>query len=140
RRGDHAGWNLYENNQPAGYILPVIKYRTNGFDTLNIVAPAMAGATRSGGVVTFVTTFDYNFHLGEKITVTGVADPSFIGTFYVSTITSRHSFTVLQAGPDAVSGGGTIATQPLGGAVTGGTFYDATDFPPRYRQNFFFGD
>ncbi|MFN2508220.1 MAG: sorbosone dehydrogenase family protein, partial [Chthoniobacterales bacterium] len=31
-------------------------------------------------------------------------------------------------------------TQDIGGAVTGGCFYDSTAFPPAYRGNFFFGD
>jgi hypothetical protein len=48
RKSDHAGWNTYEIDQPAGFILPVVKYRTNGVDTLGIAAasadPASAGA------------------------------------------------------------------------------------------------
>ena len=43
-------------------------------------------------------------------------------------------------GPNASSGGGTATTQNLGGAITGGAFYDGTRFPAAYRGNFFFGD
>lgn len=52
-RGEHAGYNAYENNQPANFITPLIKYRTNGVDTRNLTA---TGAVRGGGVTTFTTT------------------------------------------------------------------------------------
>ncbi len=47
---------------------------------------------------------------------------------------------VVQAGPDASSGGGSASTQNQGGAVTGGAFYDATGAAAEYRGNFFYGD
>ena len=135
--GDHAGWKTYENNQPSGFITPSIKYRTNGFDVRNI---AGGGATRHKGVVTFTTTVTHGFRVGEKITVSGVADSSFNGDFYVTDTPSATTFTVAQAGPHATSGGGTATTQALGGAVTGGAFYDGTGFPSTHQGNFFFGD
>ena len=49
-------------------------------------------------------------------------------------------FTVAQAGVNATSGGGTATTQNIGGAITGGCFYDSTAFPAAYRGNYFFGD
>ncbi len=140
---DHAGYNDYENNQPTtnGYIQPVIKYRTNNIDTRNLTA---AGAVRSGGVTTFTTTGAHGFRKGEKLTLAGVGNASFNGTFYVASAPAAPdatTFTVAQPGqPDATSGGGTATTQALGGSLTGGTFYDATLFPPEYRGNFFFGD
>lgn len=137
--GDHAGWNDYENNQPPpDFIPPVIKYRTNGTDARDIIA--VDGAVRSTDVATFTTTVTHGFRRGEKITVAGVTDPGFDGAFYVTSIPAETTFKVSQAGPDASSGGGTATTQALGGAITGGTFYDATAAPPEYRGNFFFGD
>ena len=144
---DHAGYNDFENNQPATneYIAPVIKYRTNGTDTRNLVATG--GAVRSGGVTTFTTTGRHGFRKGERITLEDVgvpSDPSFNGSFYVLSAPrdpQATTFTVAQPGlPDATAGGGTAATQALGGSITGGTFYDATLFPPEYRGNYFFGD
>lgn len=140
RRGDHAGWTNYENNQPQGFITPVIKYRTNGVDVRGIVPAVMSGAVRVGGKATFVTDTIHGFRLGEKIFLSAMDDASFNGTFFVSGIPSETSFAVGQVGPDAVSGGGTATTNAIGGAVTGGAFYDATDFPVAYRGNFFFGD
>ncbi|WP_408888099.1 PQQ-dependent sugar dehydrogenase [Myxococcus faecalis] len=139
RRG-HAGYNDYENNQPAGndYITPVIKYRTNGFDTRTLTA---TGAARAGGVTTFTTTGNHGFRKGEKLTLEGVGDASFNGDFYVASVPSVTTVTVAQPGlPDATSGGGTAKTQRLGGCMNGGVFYDATLFPPEYRGNYFFGD
>jgi len=137
--GDHAGWNDYENNQPPpDFIPPVIKYATNGTDARDIVA--VDGAVRLGNVTTFTTTVAHGFRRGEKITVSGVTDPSFDGTFYVTSTPTETTFKVSQTGSNASSGGGTATTQELGGAITGGTFYDATAAPPEYRGNFFFGD
>jgi glucose/arabinose dehydrogenase len=136
-RGDHAGYNDYENNQPAGYITPVIAYRTNG-----TVSRTLAGVERRGGVVTFIATGVHGFRKGEKITVAGVGDPSFNGSFYVASTPgpSTNTWTAVQAGPDATSSGGTATTQNLGGSITGGVFYDSTLFPNEYRGNYFFGD
>ncbi|KFE71334.1 PQQ-dependent sugar dehydrogenase [Hyalangium minutum] len=135
---DNAGYNAYENNQPAnGYITPVIKYRTNGTDTRTFTAN---GAVRSGGVATFTTTEAHFFRKGEKITVSGVTNTGFNGTMYVASTPNATTWTAAQAGPDAMSGGGQAVTDNLGGSITGGTFYDSTLFPAEYRGNFFFGD
>lgn len=137
-KSDHAGYNAYENNQPAnGYITPAIKYRTNGTDTRTIAA---SGAVRSGGVATFTTTATHGFRKGEKISVSGVTDTSFNGTVYVASTPTATTWTAVQAGSDATSGGGTAVTDNLGGSITGGIFYDSTLFPAEYRGNFFFGD
>ncbi|NOK17341.1 PQQ-dependent sugar dehydrogenase [Corallococcus carmarthensis] len=139
----HAGYNDYENNQPQGndYITPVIKYRTNNVDARPLTA---TGAVRSGGVTTFTTTGSHGFRKGERLTLEGVGNTSFNGEFYVASANNAPgttTFTVAQPGlPDASSGGGTATTQALGGSITGGTFYDATLFPPEYRGNYFFGD
>jgi glucose/arabinose dehydrogenase len=145
--GDHAGYDNFENNQPVQspnpnqYIVPKIKYRTNGTDTRTIAATN--GAVRSGNVVTFTTTTAHFFRQGERIAISGVADSSFNGTFYIQSANNEPtttSFTVAQVGPNATSGGGTAQTQNLGGAVTGSTFYDGTDFGPAWRGNYFFAD
>jgi len=135
--GDHAGWNDYENNQPGGFITPKIKYRTNGADTRNLPA---GGANRSDNVVTFTTTAAHGFRQGEQINITGVADISFNGIFYVATTPNGTTFTAAQSGLDATSGGGTATTLNQGGAVTGGCFFDSTAVPPEYRGNFIYGD
>jgi glucose/arabinose dehydrogenase len=142
--GSHSGWNTYENNQPTGFLAPVIAYRTNGTDARTIAA---SGASRSGGIVTFTTTTPHPFHKGGQVTIAGVSDVSFNGTFDVATVLPgspdpqiSSQFTVVQAGADATSGGGTATTQNIGGAITGGCFYDSTAFPAAFHGNYFFGD
>ena len=142
--GTHSGYNLYENNQPTGFLPPVIAYLTNGVDSRTI---AGGGAVRSGGVVTFTTTTPHPFRKGGQATISGVSDASFNGTFDVASVLPGSpdpqistKFTVIQAGPDASSGGGTAMTQNIGGAMTGGCFYDSTAFPAAFQGNYFFGD
>lgn len=139
-KGDHAGYNTYENNQPAGYITPRIVYRTNGSDVRNLAA-SPSGAVRSGGVTTFTTTGAHGFRKGGGITIAGVGDGSFNGFFFIQSIPSTTTFTVAQVGQaNATSGGGTATTQNIGGAISGGYFYDSTAFPAEYHLNYFFGD
>ncbi len=135
--GDHAGWDDFENNQPVGFIPPAIKYRTNGVDVRTIAA---VGAMRSGTVATYTTTTVHGFRQGEKVSIAGVTDPSFNGSFFVASVPTGSTLTVSQPGPDATSGDGTATTLHQGGAITGGAFYDATAFPASYRGNFFYGD
>jgi glucose/arabinose dehydrogenase len=137
-RGDHAGWNDYENNQPAGFIRPVISYRTNGSQSRTIAA---TGASRSGGVATFTTTAsDHGFPVGTKVLIRNVADDSFNGDFFVTEVPALNTFRVAQSGPDAVSGNGTAASLNIGGAILGGTFFESTAVPGAYRGDFFFPD
>ncbi len=136
-RGAHLGWNDYENNQPPDYLAPVIAYGTNTAVTCNLAA---AGATRAGGIATYTTQSFHPFRKGAKVTISGVADSSFNGNFYVASRLNDAQFAVLQAGPDSASGAGTAATQNLGGSITGGTFYDSTAFPVAHHGNFYFGD
>lgn len=135
--GDHAGWNTYENTQPAGYLAPVIKYRTNGSDQRAIGA---GGAVRASGTLEVTTTSAHGFRRGERVTLSGLGDGTFNGVVYVSSTPSATRFTATQAGPDATSGGGTAASPQLGGCVSGGTFYDGTGFPADTRGDLFFGD
>jgi MYXO-CTERM domain-containing protein len=138
RKGDHGGWNAHEGNQPAaGFIAPVVRYRTNSTDIRTLAATA--GAVRAGGMVTFTTEAAHSFVKGEKLTVGGVADPSFHGDIYVASVGPK-AVTAAQAGADATSGGGALTTQAIGGCITGGTFAEATGFSAAHRGNFFFGD
>jgi hypothetical protein len=146
RRGDHGGWNVpfasqFENNQPPGYIRPVIKYRSHGDDNRVVLPRAMDGVVRIGDTATFRTLVDHGFLLGEKVIVTGVEDASFNGDMIVTNIPSSTSFVAHQVGPDARSGGGLVSTVWYKTTVvTGGAFYEATQFPPDYRGNFFCTD
>jgi MYXO-CTERM domain-containing protein len=134
--GDHAGWNTYENNQVAGYITPIIAYRTNGVDVRAITAIA-----RSNGVLSVTTGAGANrFRRGMRVTLAGIGDPSMNGEVLVGDTPTPNVFQAIQPGPDASSSGGTAINQGFGGAITGGTFYDSTGFDAVHRGAFFFGD
>ncbi len=136
KRGDHAGYNDFENNQPAGFITPKIVYRTNSSDTRTITS-----ATRSGNVASFTTSANHGFRVGGNLTISGVGNTSFNqSNLYVASVPTSTTFTAQQAGADATSSGGSAATLNQGGCLTGGTFYDATGASADYRGNFFYGD
>jgi hypothetical protein len=146
-RGSHAGYSTYENDQPTGFLTPAIAYRTNTTEARTIAAAASSGAVRSNGIVTFTTTTAHRLRKGGLVTIAGVTDATFNGTFPVATLVPGSpdpqittKFTVIQAGANTTSGGGTATTQSIGGAITGGCFYDSTAFPAAYRGNYFFGD
>ena len=135
QKGDHAGYDTYENNQPAGYITPRIKYRTNGSDTRNVTS-----CSRANNVATFTASSAHGFRVGERIILAGVADNSFNTSVYVDSTPTATTFTAAQTGPGATSSGGTAKTAQLGGCLTGGCFYDSTAFPAEYWGNYFFCD
>jgi glucose/arabinose dehydrogenase len=134
--GDHAGWSGYENDQPSGYLSPILAYP--GQSVVLLLAPD--GANRQSGVATFTTQNPHGMHLGNRVTIAGVTDASFDGQAFVSAVDSANAFSIEQAGPDAVSTGGTAEPIDVGNAITGGTFWDSSSVPLDYRGNFFFGD
>jgi 6-phosphogluconolactonase (cycloisomerase 2 family) len=77
--------------------------------SLNIVGST--GANRVGGVVTITATQPFQLAPGTQMTIASVSNPSFNGTFPVASQPSATTFTYVEAGPDAISGGGT-ATAP----------------------------
>jgi glucose/arabinose dehydrogenase len=136
-KGDHGGWNLYDNTQPNGFISPRVKYRTNGTDTRQIAA---GGVYWHSNLITITTTVAHGFRPGERVNITGVFEPTANGVYFIETTPTKTTFTVFKPGPHIVSTGGTVTTFPLGGAVTGGCFYNSGGFPGEYRQNYFFCD
>ncbi len=147
-RGEHGGYDDWENNQPATFIIPAIAYTTAPPTGLTI-SSAANGLARSSGVVTVTTTNTdphvHPFRRGGRVVIAGASDSSFNGAFYVSEDVSQQVFRFVQAGADATSGGGTATSTTYGNgssgaAISGGSFYDSTAFPAAYRGNFFFGD
>lgn len=135
-RGDHGGYNTYENNQPAGFITPRIVYRTNGSDSRTLVS-----ASRVGNVASFTTTGAHGFRVGGNLTISGTSDASFnLSNQYVASVPTTTTFTVAQVGANATATGGLAVTLNQGGCLTGGAFYDATLATPAYRGNFYYGD
>lgn len=78
-----------------------------GAPTVPIVADT--GAVRTANVVTITTTQAHGLSAGQRVTVLGVTNVLFIGTFTVASVPSTTTFTYAQTGADATSGGGTVA-------------------------------
>jgi hypothetical protein len=73
------------------------------------VAAAPTGATQTGTTVTIQTTANHNLAVGSVVTVAGVAEAGYNGTFTVTSIPATNRFTY-EAGVSglAASGGGTV--------------------------------
>jgi hypothetical protein len=80
-------------------------YLQSAFTNVSLLVATIA---RMGGVVTVTTANGFVRDVnGLTLTVQGVADTSYNGSFVVTT-TSNNSFTYVQAGPDSTSAGGTV--------------------------------
>ncbi|MBI1750155.1 MAG: hypothetical protein HY234_15705 [Acidobacteria bacterium] len=78
-----------------------------GVTTIQIAATG--GAVRATNVVTITTTTAHSLTAGQIVTISGVTDASFVGTFVIVSAPSSTAFTYTQTGADATSGGGTVA-------------------------------
>jgi peptidyl-prolyl cis-trans isomerase A (cyclophilin A) len=103
------------------------------------VSAATPGATESGNTVTITTTAAHGLKVGDSVTISGVTNTSYDGTFTVASVPSTTSFTYTDSVnanlPD--SGGGNATSGPAFSQnhpsfllnevpLTGGT---VTDFP-----------
>jgi len=103
---------------------------TSSFPQPTLTIVAGNGAQRLAGTVTITTTQQFQFPAGEMVTITNVSNPSFnVTTPIAVTQIAPTKFTYPQAGPDAVSGGGTVTAPnnvPPSDAAGGGTANSAT--------------
>lgn len=89
----------------------VIYNAGQNFPGTTAIAAAPAGATQTGTTVTIQTTSpNHNVAAGSTVTVAGVGDPGYDGTFVVASVPTPSTFTYEAAisGLPA-SGGGTVA-------------------------------
>jgi len=87
-------------------------------DTLALpTSIAISSLTRSGNIVTAVTTTPDGLSVNEGFSVSGAPDPSFDGAFSVLTVSSPDTFTYFQGGPNAGP------TAPGGSISVGGVYY-----------------
>lgn len=71
---------------------------------------ATAGSVRRLSNAVFVTTATaHNFVVGNWVTITGVPDTSFNGSFQIAAVTNSTTFVYSQTGPNATSQTGTAA-------------------------------
>jgi hypothetical protein len=80
-------------------------------DTLTASSPVtIISLTRSGGTVTADTATPHGLAPADSTTIAGAVDSSFDGTFVVATVINPTTFTYAQAGADASTTGGTLAS------------------------------
>ncbi len=95
---------------PQGSVFEDISLTGPSATTLTI---ASNGAVRSSNVVTITTTTAHNLVVGQVVTISGVTDTSFNGTFTVASVPSSTTFTFSQTASNANSGGGTVTATPV---------------------------
>src|SRR6185312_2301039 len=80
---------------------------------------AAGGASRNTatGIVTITTTSPHGMNIGQSITIAGVTDTSFNGTFTIQDVPTATTLTYAQAGAAATSGSGTVTGLPLSNIV-----------------------
>lgn len=110
-----AGFHQY----PDGTVRP---YATATHTTPNPVLQGITGMTRSGGVTTATGTFS-GLTPGESIYISGASDPSFDGTF---TLTTASGSTLTWAQPGLPN----VTIPVTGGSIsTSGCFYFYLQYP-----------
>jgi len=77
------------------------------------------GAVRGSNIVTITTTSPHGLSTGQSVTISGVSDSSFNGTFTITTVASPTTFTYAQTGSDATSGGGSVSAATVKWSVGG---------------------
>jgi YVTN family beta-propeller protein len=75
------------------------------------------GAVRAGNVVTITTTTPHGFSVGQTVTISGVTDTSFNGTFTIVSVPSTTTFTYAQTAANATSGSGAASSNAVTWAV-----------------------
>lgn len=71
------------------------------------ILPAFTGLVRSSNILTISTSVNHDLSIGDIITISGAENPSFNGTFAITSVTPT-TIEVLQNGPDASSGSGLV--------------------------------
>jgi glucose/arabinose dehydrogenase len=145
--GDDGGYDDYEGNQPSGpryntpfprpLIRPKIQYKTDYFGDGALIRQ-IAGAQRSGGMLTVTTSQSHPYRVGQAVTISGVT--SLNGDYTVQATPSATTFTAAAEGPALSANSGEVDALVQGGSITGGCFYTSNAFPLSHRGNFFYGD
>jgi 6-phosphogluconolactonase (cycloisomerase 2 family) len=111
------------------YVQPALS--VSSFPSPTLAIAATNGAQRLNGTVTITTTQQFQFPAGQTMAISNVGNASFntAGVQVPVTQIAPTKFTYAQAGPDAVSGGGTATAPPnvpKVDAAGGGTANSAT--------------
>lgn len=100
--GSYSSSGLYY----GGHLTSIVGRNSTTSAYLNVNAQ-IASITRSNGVVTLTTTANFPDVNGLTMTISGVTDSSYNGSFAVTT-TGPNTLTYANAGADGTSSGGTL--------------------------------
>src|SRR5712692_8114401 len=101
-----AAVNLNGTQQFSAFV-------SGGTATMVATIAASNGAVRAANVVTITTTSPHGLGTGQSVTIAGVSDSSFNGTFTIASVPSTTTFTYAQTGSNATSGGGTVSANTV---------------------------
>lgn len=87
---------------------------------------ASSATIATSSVVTITTTAAHGFTQGQSVTIAGVADTSFNGTFTILFVPSPGTFTYTQTGANATSSGGTAVSSSNSVTVKAAAVADPT--------------
>ena len=87
--------------------------------TLSPIPAVISATSRDGvkGISTITTTNSHGMNIGQSVTIAGVSDASFNGTFTILDVPTPTTFTYTQAGVTTTSGSGTVTGLPLSNIV-----------------------
>ncbi|HEX2715989.1 MAG TPA: hypothetical protein VHM88_27715, partial [Candidatus Acidoferrales bacterium] len=105
---------------------------TGGGTVMVATIASTNGAARGSNIVTITTTSAHGLSVGQSVTISGVSDSSFNGTFTISSVPTTTTFTYAQTGTDATSGGGSVSAATVKwsvGGVDGGNTQLGTIMP-----------
>jgi len=130
--------SAFKRDASLNHVLEVTDTNFPLGTTISISAPATPGADRTTNVVTITTPLPHGFIAAQSITIAGVTDSSFNGTFIVASVSTPTTLTYAQTGPDATSGNGTVFgvqsdLVTLGANVSSFALIESTAFTT-YRQ------
>jgi len=107
---------------------------SNGIISLSAaISPTLGSASRVTGLTTINTINPHGFSIGQRVTIAGVDNTTFNGTYTIGATPTPSSFTFAQGGADATSNGGTASVSytvaPLGASRIGGVTTLTTTTP-----------
>jgi DNA-binding beta-propeller fold protein YncE len=118
-------------------INPTTAPQGSVFEDISLIGPpaitltiASNGAVRSNNVVTITTTAAHNLAVGQVVTISGVTDTSFNGTFTVASVPSSTMFTYPQTASNVTSSGGTVTSTPANFIATNVVNVNGNPLPP----------
>jgi len=102
-----------ENVPVSSNTFWMAKRDDNAVPSSVIASIGASGATRTSEIATVTTTTPHNLVAGQTVSITGVSDSTFDGTYTLVSIPTTTSFTYINEGsnvPASTAGGGAVAT------------------------------